>query len=71
MNTKHSDTCTRVFARYDTACPRCQELATGQPARIGWGAMRAQQDAMRIEAIRSHDFAACASKHGACTHFDY
>ena len=34
--TKHSDTCIRVFAKYDMTCPRCQELAKGLPARDGW-----------------------------------
>ncbi len=27
--TRHSDTCERVWNRYDTTCPRCRELAAG------------------------------------------
>lgn len=32
----HTVECARVFNRYDLRCPRCQELAAGQPARQGW-----------------------------------
>lgn len=69
MNTKHSTGCKRVFSRYDATCPRCQELAAGQPARAGWNDMKNRQALMQIEAIRAHDFQACARLNGGvCTH---
>ncbi len=34
--TQHSDTCRMAFGRFDSSCPRCQELALGSPARKGW-----------------------------------
>ncbi len=43
MNTTkviHKTDCGRVFKRYDLSCPRCQELAKGEPARAGWFAPR-------------------------------
>jgi len=36
-NTKHATDCKKAFGRLDHACPRCQELAAGAPARRGWG----------------------------------
>lgn len=37
MKVMHKENCSRVFKRYDPACPRCQELINGEPARKGWG----------------------------------
>jgi hypothetical protein len=71
MNTKHKVDCGRVFKRYDMTCPRCVELSQGAQARAGWNDLAKSHEAMRIEAIRSHDFAACARKHIVCTCFDY
>jgi hypothetical protein len=34
--TQHSTTCRMAFGRFDISCPRCQELASGSPARKGW-----------------------------------
>jgi len=71
MKTKHKPDCQRVFSRYDATCPRCQELANGSAPRAGWNDHQRRIEAMRAEAIRTHDFAACAAKNVVCTHFDY
>ena len=44
---KHVPNCTRVFKRYDSACPRCRELQAGAPARRGWGPYHTVQRAWR------------------------
>ena len=73
MNTKHNHPV--VFGRKEDGCPRCHELKNGAAPRAGWQksyyARKAQFEASRIDAIRSHDFAACAAKNVVCTHFDY
>jgi hypothetical protein len=53
--TKHSDTCKRVFSRYDLTCPRCRELADGAQPREGWGDRQRKHEAARVRAIRAHD----------------
>lgn len=64
-----------VFGRKEADCPRCIELKAGYPARDGWQKRyfdtKNRQDAQRLEAIRSHDFAACTAKNVVCTHFDW
>jgi uncharacterized membrane protein len=67
---RHKPDCRMVFGRKDPSCPRCQELLAGA-APIQWRGTRRAQERRTIEAIRSHDFAACARQHGVCTHFDY
>jgi len=52
--TKHRTTCRRVFNRYDAACPRCQELAQGQPARAGWGDFKRLMEAQEAAAVTAH-----------------
>lgn len=71
MKTTHNTDCKRVFNRYDATCPRCQELAAGQPARAGWNDGAKRQEAIRIEAIRTHDYNACARKNVVCTCFEW
>ena len=70
MATKHSDTCKRVFGRYDATCSRCQELATGATPRKGWGDHKRAMDAQRVREIAAHD---CAKSHcgPVCTAFDW
>ena len=67
--TKHKAGCSRVWRHYDPTCPRCIELSEGATPREGWGQSRTDE-AERIEAIRTHDFAACARKNIICTCFD-
>lgn len=55
MTITHSLTCRRVFARYDLSCQRCQELASGAPARLWRGAKRRQVEAAKCAAIKAHD----------------
>ena len=55
MKVVHKSDCTRVFKRYDMSCPRCQELAKGQPAREGWGSFRTRQELIRLQDIREHN----------------
>jgi hypothetical protein len=71
MNTAHKIKCARVFKRYDMTCPRCQELAGGQAPRAGWNDLAKRNEQRQIEAIRNHDFTACAKRHIVCTCFDY
>jgi len=71
MKTTHKADCTRVFKRYDMSCPRCQELAGGAQTRAGWNDLAKRQEAMRIEAIKNHDFNACMRKHIVYTCFDW
>lgn len=57
-------------------CPRCDELKAGAPTRTHAGVkhfgQNARNEAARVEAIRNHDFAACAAKHGGvCTCFEW
>lgn len=52
--TRHSDTCRKAFRNYDLTCPRCRELASGAPARNGWGSVRRQQEQMQCVSIRNH-----------------
>ena len=69
METRHTDTCGRVFKRYDPTCARCRELAAGAAPRQGWRTTR-QTDANRRAEIAAHD---CA-KSGCgpvCTAFDW
>lgn len=69
-NTKHNHQ--GAFGRLVLGCPRCEELATGAPKREWKGmAFRKQQEARELQAIRTHDFAACAAKNVVCTHFDW
>lgn len=60
-----------VFGRKVDGCPRCEELKAGaEPVR--WRqSKQGEQEAARMNAIRSHDFAACAQKNGVCTCFDW
>ena len=67
----HKADCTRVFRRYDMTCPRCLELSHGEKPRAGWNDLAKRQEQIKIEAIRAHDFTACARKHVVCTCFDY
>lgn len=68
---RHKPDCKMVFGRKDPNCPRCQELLNGA-APIQWrGTWRKEQERRQIEAIRAHDFAACAQANGVCTHFEY
>ena len=53
-NTKHSETCKRVFSRYDADCPRCQELMAGSKPREGWQARYYAQQAADRDAVRAH-----------------
>jgi hypothetical protein len=34
--TKHKVDCKRIFKKYDSGCPRCQELMNGSTPRKGW-----------------------------------
>ena len=54
MKTAHRTECTRVFRRYDAACPRCQELSTGSAPRAGWGDLQRQQAEQTQRAMASH-----------------
>jgi len=71
--TLHSPDCKRVFARLDTNCPRCKELALGAVRRQGWGELTKRNELARLKAIREHDFSANNPKHtgGVCTCFDW
>lgn len=71
MSTKHSNTCTRIFRRYDLTCPRCIELASGASARPGWNDHKRAAEQQHLAAIRAHDFRACEARNVVCTHFDY
>lgn len=68
-NTKHNHQ--MVFGKLELGCPRCEELATGAPVRQWHGANRKRDEQRTLEAIRNHDFAACAAKNIVCTHFDW
>lgn len=62
MTTTHAKTlhrvdCTRVYARLDATCPRCQELAAGATARRGWTSRRTQLDRQHAENCRTHNCA--------------
>ena len=71
--TKHSETCKRVFGRYDQTCSRCVELTHGATPRQGWGALNKQNEKARLNAIAKHDFSASNPKHigGVCVCFDW
>lgn len=71
MKTKHNENCQRVFNRYDSNCARCQELMAGAKPRAGWNDRKKQEETKRREAIKNHDFVACAAKNGCCTCFDW
>ena len=71
MTPRHVTTCRKAFHHYDMTCPRCIELAHGAPARPGWSETAKRAAAARTEAIRTHDFSACAAKHVVCTCFDW
>ncbi len=73
MKTLHSPDCKRVFARLDTKCPRCKELAMGAIRRQGWGELAKRNEESRLRAIRNHDFSPSNPKHvgGVCTCFDW
>lgn len=65
-----------VFGRRIDGCPRCAELASGQPARRWntnrgvWTTSRIELSAARLAEIRSHD--CVTSRCGpVCTHGDY
>ena len=53
--TPHNEGCKRVFKRYDSDCPRCQELINGAEARKGWGWHKKEEEARRSAAIKNHD----------------
>lgn len=63
--TYHKTECARVFKRYDTTCPRCQELASGAGARRGWGPSREQRDAQASAEIHAH-FTSEKHRAGGC-----
>jgi hypothetical protein len=70
LSTRHSVDCRKAFGRLDPTCPRCQELTAGAAPRSGWGSVRRQQDARRLEDIRAHD----CKRRGCgpvCTAFDW
>jgi hypothetical protein len=74
MKTKHGDGCRMAFGRLSAAgeCARCDELASGAPAR-SWSAparYRGQTEKARIEAIRAHNCKAarCGT---ICTYGDW
>lgn len=69
--TLHSPECKRVFARLDTTCPRCKELAMGAVRRQGWGALAKRNEEARLRAIRGHNFELCRQKNIVCTCFDW
>lgn len=72
MKVVHKSDCKRVFKRYDMTCPRCQELSGGAEARSGWNDLKLRQAELDREAIRTHDFTACARRNGGvCTHFEW
>lgn len=71
--TKHNHQ--MIFGQRETDCPRCDELRAGAPIRQApWFARvahRKAQEALRIEDIRNHDFAACEKRNIVCTCFDW
>jgi len=68
-NTKHNHAV--VFGRRQEGCPRCSELKAGAAPRQGWGQAKREMEAQQLQAIRRHDFSACAAANGVCTHFDW
>lgn len=57
--TKHGAACTRAFANLSPlgACPRCDELRAGAPARVGWGGVTQSvrdNERNRSAALRAH-----------------
>jgi hypothetical protein len=62
--TKHSVDCQRVFKNYDPSCPRCNELASGSPARKGWYSRKAE-DIKQAGRISTH-FASLEHRTGKC-----
>lgn len=69
--TKHKDDCNMAFGRKDNSCPRCIELINGAQPRQAWNAKKKEAEARQLNAIRNHNFAACAKVNGVCTHFDW
>ena len=73
--TVHAPSCARVFARYDSACPRCQELIAGQAPRVGWGDRKREQLAQDLRAISAHFAVGGPHDRGlcgpVCTAFDW
>lgn len=73
-NTKHSNSCNRVFKNYDNTCPRCIELINGAKSRDGWQksyySNKARENSNRLKAIKSHDCkkSGCLS---ICVAFDW
>ena len=67
---RHSDTCTRIFGRYDSNCPRCRELAAGAPPRAGWTTRKREGGTRFLRELREHDCerAGCGP---ICTAFDW
>jgi hypothetical protein len=69
--TAHKADCKMAFGRKDATCPRFTELLAGAPARKGWNDAVRRAAASRLEAIRTHDFAACERSNVMCVCFDY
>ena len=54
-----------AFGRLTPGCPRCDELASGAPARQWRGASRREQDRQRSAEIHAH-FASEHHRSGGC-----
>lgn len=50
----HKSNCARVFNKYDSTCPRCQELMQGAKPREGWGNRKREQEARDLRGISAH-----------------
>lgn len=59
--TKHSDTCSRVFKNYDMQCPRCIELASGSTPRDGWQKSYYERKAQQERWLYKSRSAVCCS----------
>jgi hypothetical protein len=63
-----------VFGRLADAgeCKRCDELRAGAAPRLQpWRERKAREERQHLEAIRAHDFAACAAARVCCTCFEW
>lgn len=70
LKTLHKADCKKAWAKFDSTCPRCQELLSGAPRREGWGAKAKREEYLRIQAIRNHNCKECGCG-PVCTAFDW
>ncbi len=77
MVTKHNHKCTMAFGRPSKevgACPRCEELRSGSPARAGWQkayyATKKRSEEMFREALKNHNCKTSGCAY-VCVAFDW